>query len=154
MALTEKKICLYCMGSFGIRTFFFLYDRGIPVSYFGDNQKEKRGKSFRGVKCLSYDECIKLPTQDYRIIVCNKTPNSLLKSFADAGFDVCDCKSVWQDLQEKPSVNPVERWSSPEKLKQLYSSIKEMYTCNSNFSFDSSYGSALLQDLEILGTSK
>lgn len=151
MALTEKKICLYCMGSFGIRTFFFLYDRGIPVSYFGDNQKEKRGKSFRGVKCLSYDECIKLPTQDYRIIVCNKNPDSLVKAFSDAGFDARDCKSVWQELKNTPFVNSVEAWSSPDKLKQLYSSIKEIYSNKNAVSFDSSYGSDLLQDFATFG---
>ena len=39
----KKQVCIYCMGEYGIQTYFKLKKYGIAVGCFGDTDKSKQG---------------------------------------------------------------------------------------------------------------
>lgn len=151
MDLNKKKICIFCMGNYGLKTYFFLADRGISIECFGDSSQVKIGKAFRDVPCISYDDCMNLSISEYVIIVCNKMPFDLLQKFKGAGFEAYDCKYVWERCKDMPMFLSVKIWNSPRELKKLHEAVRNFYKDGVIEGNNSSYGETLLKDLILLG---
>ncbi len=83
---SNKKICIYCRGEYGIDMYLRLTDNGIPVAYFGDKDTNKQGYVFEGLYCLSYEEFLNLDKEGTVIIVCIKNQDALVKEFQNKGF--------------------------------------------------------------------
>ena len=47
-------ICIWGMGNLGKIICQWFQDNEIPIKYFCDNENEKHGETFQGVKCVSY----------------------------------------------------------------------------------------------------
>ena len=84
--MNETKICIYCMGEYGIQTYYKLKDSGIRIACFGDRDRKKDGYAFDGLYCVSYEEVLKFDREKTIIIVAFKYSKELIQIFEDMGF--------------------------------------------------------------------
>ncbi len=82
----NKKICVFCMGEFGLDLYFELKEHDIQVNYFGDNNKEKWGYALDNIYCYSMKELLE-EKDEILIIVAKKNPEDLVKILEEYGFD-------------------------------------------------------------------
>ena len=84
--MNETKICIYCLGEYGIQTYYKLKEAGIQINYFGDRDKQKQGYVFDGLYCLSYEQVSALDKMTTILIVAVKKPDELIDDFKHMGF--------------------------------------------------------------------
>lgn len=84
--MNETKICIYCLGEYGIQTYYKLKEAGIQINYFGDRDKQKQGYVFDGLYCLSYEQVSALDKITTILIVAVKKPDGLIDDFKRMGF--------------------------------------------------------------------
>lgn len=80
------KICIYCLGDYGVFTYYRLCDVGIAVDFFGDIDPSKTGYALNGIYCKSYQDIIKMNSADIEIIVCIQNPRKIIEDFRSKGF--------------------------------------------------------------------
>lgn len=61
-------ICIWGMGNLGKIICQWFQDNEIPIKYFCDNENEKHGETFQGVKCVSYERIAEFKDGLYVII--------------------------------------------------------------------------------------
>ena len=83
----KKQVCIYCMGEYGIQTYFKLKKYGIAVGCFGDTDKSKQGYALEGLFCKSYEEVLELDKRETVIIVSMKNSAALVNQFRQEGFE-------------------------------------------------------------------
>mgnify|MGYP002624081172 CR=1 FL=1 len=89
----NEKICIYCMGTHGIRLYLYLKKNGIKISFFGDSSPDKCGNIVDGVVCKQYEDILR-GEKDIIIIVANAKPDLIIASFKKNGF-----KKVYTERQ-------------------------------------------------------
>lgn len=99
--LTEgMELCIYCLGEYGIRTYFRLRDYGINVSCFGDADEKKTGFVLDDVYCIPYEEFRKKNREKTIIIVCIKYPEKIMRMLREEGFIyVYSCQMLEKELK-------------------------------------------------------
>ena len=123
----KKKICIFCMGEFGLDLYFKLREYDIHVDYFGDNNREKWGYALDNVYCYSMEELLK-QKDELLIIVAKKNPNDLVKKLGEQGFnEIITRESVLDMLGRIPaSKSTIEEeyiqsldYSKPEYINMI-----------------------------------
>lgn len=117
-----KKICIYCMGEYGIQTYYKLKESGIRIDCFGDRDINKQGYVLDGLYCKSYEEVVKLDKENTIIIVAIKYPQSLIQIFRNVGFkDVYDKESAMKLLcgNSKIEIEPLNEINEICRLKNF-----------------------------------
>ena len=54
----KRCICIYCMGEYGLETYFKLRENGIKIDFFADGNPQKKGYALDGIYCKSYEELL------------------------------------------------------------------------------------------------
>ena len=80
-----NKICIYCRGEYGIRTYLELKRYGIRVDMFGDKDPERQGYVLDDIYCKSYEKVLQ-EEKDIMLIVAITNPNKLIQHFKELGF--------------------------------------------------------------------
>lgn len=94
----KRYICIYCMGEYGLATYFKLRENGIKIDYFADGDLHKEGYALDGIYCKSYEELLS-GDKDIFLIVAKKNPESLILQFKHQGFqNVYDKDSAVREL--------------------------------------------------------
>ena len=91
LSLKDKKIVLFGAGDIGELANYSLNKLGFSVSFFCDNDKEKQGTKWCGIKVLSFADLIKLE-KDTNIFISNNYYSSIsanLKSYGFTNFYNC-----------------------------------------------------------------
>ncbi len=91
LSLKDKKIVLFGAGDIGELANYSLNKLGFSVSFFCDNDKEKQGAKWCGIKVLSFADLIKLE-KDTNIFISNNYYSSIsanLKSYGFTNFYNC-----------------------------------------------------------------
>lgn len=129
------KICIYGFGKNGIKTYYFLKNRGIKVDYFGDLDSAKHGYVFDGIYCYSYDMVLSLDKKETAIIVAIDKPEKLVEEFQRIGFqqvmDFYQAITKYQPLEIKE--HGVLELSELENLKQAIEN--SLYLQGGDFSY-------------------
>ena len=123
----EKKICIYCIGEYGIQMYYKLKEANVQIECFGDRDRNKQGYAFDGLYCVPYEEICKFDRKKTIIIVAVKHPKELIQNFREMGFkDVYD-KDCAKDLlcrEREPKKEPI---NSLEEIYQIKNMIVECY---------------------------
>ncbi len=82
----EKTICIYCMGDYGLETYFKLKERGVKIDFFADRDPEKQGYALDNLYCKSYEELLQEDKGNVILIVAIKKPEMLISHFRQQGF--------------------------------------------------------------------
>lgn len=94
----KRCICIYCMGEYGLDTYFKLMEKGIKIDYFADGDPQKTGYALDGVYCKSYEELLS-EDKNIFLIVAKKNPETLISQFKNQGFqNVYDKESAVRKL--------------------------------------------------------
>lgn len=144
----KKKICIYCMGEYGIRLCYMLHDMGYPVSCFGDQDKRKCGYAMLGASCIHYDDVCKLNPKEYLIIVAKKNPEQLIVDFKRQGFtDVYSDKEMIERLKiEDGKMQNGYRLDNLAEAKEFLKRVKEAYY-SSEQHLDISFGNEEMRQM-------
>ncbi len=106
----EKTICIYCMGDYGLETYFKLKERGVKIDFFADRDPEKQGYALDHLYCISYEELLERDREEIIIIVAIKKPGVLIAHFREEGFQyVYDKETAVQMLTDETSVAPKKK---------------------------------------------
>ncbi len=126
--MSKKAICIYCMGDYGLETYFKLLENGVKVDFFADRDTVKNGYALDGLYCKSYEELLERDREDIIIIVAIKNPGALIAHFREKGFQyVYDKETAIRMLTD-------ENVGAPEKkepirdiglIKQMKADIQE-----------------------------
>lgn len=82
-----NEICIYCMGDYGLETYFKLKEMGVSVRWFGDRDTSKHGYALEGISCISYEDVLKLDKKNSVIVVAVKNSYALIEQFKEYGFE-------------------------------------------------------------------
>lgn len=122
--MKNATICIYCLGEYGIRTYYKLKEAGVQVDYFGDQNDRKQGYVVDGVYCLSYKKVLQLDKDISTIIVAIKEPDELVTNFKNAGFR----KVYDKDQAVKILCNGKVQKQNPLDQVEKISLIKDLLT--------------------------
>lgn len=81
------EICIYGLGKNGIKTYYYLKNRGIEISCFGDRESVKQGYVFDELYCYSYEHICSLDKKNTMIIVAIDKGYKLVETFQKMGFE-------------------------------------------------------------------
>ncbi len=127
--LIGKQICIYCMGEYGLKTYFKLRSKGVFAICFGDSDIRKSGYALEGVYCYSYDEVKRLDKKETIVIVSIKKPRSLIEQFKNLGFKyVYSYENIDFLIERDPEIK--ENRSnilSERELRNLYANLASAY---------------------------
>ncbi len=82
----DKCICIYCMGDYGLETYFKLRQYGVKINYFADRDPKKKGYALEGLYCRSYEELLCEDRENCMVIVAVKNPENLIRKFQQEEF--------------------------------------------------------------------
>ena len=125
--MCNKHICIYCIGDYGLETYFKLREHGIKIDYFADRDPEKWGYALEGVYCRSYEELLYEDKENCMLIVAIKNPETLIEKFRYAGFQqVYDKETAIKILVDEPIPKVIEPLRDIEQIKQMKEKIQKM----------------------------
>ncbi|MDR0307492.1 MAG: glycosyltransferase [Chitinispirillales bacterium] len=90
------KLCIFCVGVYGLKLYYLLNILNIKVDFFADNDSIKHCKDImNGIRCLSFAELSEIKDNTL-IIVAHAQPDTIIEQLSDA-----DCPFVMtkQELQ-------------------------------------------------------
>ncbi|MBQ3513269.1 MAG: hypothetical protein IJA32_05650 [Lachnospiraceae bacterium] len=132
MKWNQNNICIYGLGAYGLRTYFFLKEYGIETMCFGDRDERKCGYALEGVECRNYDEVICYEKDKWTIIVAVENSERLIEHFRNLGFQFClSFKQMIRELQEK-DISYQKKIYSPitdlDKIKKYKKNLEYVLT--------------------------
>lgn len=113
------RLCIFCMGEYGLQLYFKLKEYDITIDCFADNNSEKWGYVLENIYCYSIEE-LKNSDKNLIIVVAKKNPDDLVEILKDKGFPFVITR---EDMLEAIS-----------SLKVNKSKVEEEYIANLNYS--------------------
>lgn len=80
-----KYICVFGLGNIGLPTVQILLEKNINIDFLCDNDSEKWGKEYYGIKCISLDE-LKQNMNDTLVIICGRAFEEIYRQLEEEGF--------------------------------------------------------------------
>lgn len=81
-----RRLCIFCAGVYGLRTYGALHAIDVIVDIFADNDVSKQEKTVvDDVDCISFDALAEIKN-DTLVIVANKQSDTVVKQLKSAGF--------------------------------------------------------------------
>ncbi len=128
MSQRTNKICIYCMGDYGLETYFRLKEMGIKVSCFGDRDVSKHGYALEGLSCYSYEEILQLDKKETILVVAVKNPNVLMAQFKEHGFEyVYDKDQIIAAKSDVVKREPTTPLVNLDQIKYYKECLNKMY---------------------------
>ena len=125
--LYAKKICVYCLGEYGIETFYYLKRFSINVACFGDRDEKKHGYVFENICCISFEEVLKLDKSSWIVIVAIKEPERLVQGFKNQGISTISIKEVYRLLSNTKEVSIRKPLQSIDEIITYKEVIEEAF---------------------------
>lgn len=146
--MTNKIICIYCMGDYGLETYFKLLEKGVKVNFFADRDSEKHGYALDGLYCKSYEELLREDREKVILIVAIKKPEALISHFKQEGFqEVFDKETAVEMLTGDKLLMKKEPLRKIEQIENLKLEIQELLYKNGKARTGKMQ--AIMQDYEI-----
>ncbi len=126
--MSKKVICIYCMGDYGLETYFKLLEHGVKVDFFADRDPVKHDYALDGLYCKSYEELLEGDREEIIIIVAIKNPGALIAHFREKGFlHVYDKETAVRMLTNENVGTPKKKEPirDIELVKQMKADIQE-----------------------------
>ena len=115
-----NNVCIYGLGGYGLKTYFFLKEYGIKVACFGDRDEGKCGYALEEIECRNYEEVIQYDKDKWTIIVAIENPEKLVEHFRSLGFQFClSFKQVISELQERSTSHQKKQYSPIRDLDEI-----------------------------------
>ncbi len=106
------RVCIYCAGEYGLKTYFALKSSGIKVALFGDRDESKQGYVLDDVECVSYHQLQRMDKRNLFVFICIKEFELLQEFFRQAGFSyVYSIKDI-EEMQKNGLINPYAQWDT------------------------------------------
>ncbi len=125
--MKNKIICIYCMGDYGLETYFKLLEKGVKADFFADRDSVKHGYALDGLYCKSYEELLQEEREKVILIVAIKKPEALISHFRQKGFpNVYDKETAVELLAGDKSPMKKEPLRKIEQIEQMKLEIQEL----------------------------
>lgn len=130
-----QYICIFGLGNIGLPTIQIFREKGLHVDFLCDNDEEKWGQEYYGIRCLSLQE-LKKWKQDTLVIICGRAFQEIYRQLKEEGFlhldriftnkfaiyDYLACHDI-DDILEK--MEEVLKACADEESKRVYTKIIE-----------------------------
>lgn len=131
-----KRICIFCAGDFGIRMYYDLKDRLIPVEYFSDNDEKKWGYFLDEKKCISPKELLKIKN-DTLIIVSALSFGPIVEQLRTMGFPFVITKyDIESEILDTPPIKWIQALNNIEELDYSSKPVLELIDTFNKAIFD------------------
>lgn len=125
--MIKKTVCIYCMGDYGLETYFNLLKNGVKADFFADRDSKKQGYALDGLYCKSYEELLQEDRGNVILIVAIKKPEMLISHFRQEGFgQVYDKETAVEVLVNENVPEKREPLRNIELIEQMKQDIQEM----------------------------
>lgn len=84
-----NHICIFGLGNIGLPTIQTFKEKGLNIDFLCDNDKEKWGREYYGIRCLSLQELKKFK-QDTLVIICGRAFKEIYRQLKEEGFSHLD----------------------------------------------------------------
>jgi len=123
-----NRVCIFGAGEYGIRLYYELRSRLIPVAYFSDNNAEKWGYLFDNMYCISPRQ-LEEEKDSTLVIIATAMPDGIINQLKEKGFPYIALKQEMDDILL--SVPPVKWITALDNIQDLdYSSKDVLFLIN------------------------
>ncbi len=84
-----KYVCIWGIGNLGRPTAAALQEHNLKVDFYCDNDRQKWGKEYDGIRCLSIEELEKIK-EETLIIICARAYKEIFKQLSELGYPHLD----------------------------------------------------------------
>lgn len=112
--LGNRKIIVFGSGRFAKR-FIEIYKRDYSIYAIVDNNSEKWGQTIDGIPILPPEELLKLDIKEYKVIVCIKNYNAVVKQLKNMGINNIGVYDTSISYKQPPEVKNQEKNNGIQK---------------------------------------